>query len=135
MSLSSARSITQSVGAPRAVYLDYPLGQTAGRAGDLAEQCAVLEAACGAFETLVEPGSVLDLPMRWAADDDWKERVMRPEPASQDAQDAKDSKGPQSPDPLAGDQRTPRRDTPQYQSPLDEQAADPNCPSCIFLAE
>ena len=126
MSLSSARSITQSVGAPRAVYLDYPLGQTAGRAGDVAEQCAVLEAACDAFETLVEPGSVLDLPMRWAADDAWKERVMRPEPAS---------KGPQSPDPLAGDQRTPRRDTPQYQSPLDEQAADPNCPSCIFLAE
>lgn len=132
MSLSSARSITQSVGAPRAVYLDYPLGQTAGRAGDMAEQCAVLEAACDAFETLVEPGSVLDLPMRWATDDAWKERVMRPEPASKDA---KDSKGPQSPDPLAGDQRTPRRDTPQYQSPLDEQAADPDCSSCIFLAE
>ena len=111
------------------MYLDYPLGQTAGRAGDLAEQSAVLEAACSAFETLDEPGDVVDLPMRWAADDAWKERVMRPEPASSD------TAGLRSPDPLAGDQRTPRRDTPQYQSPLDEQAADPNCPSCIFLAE
>ncbi|HCG69701.1 MAG TPA: glycine reductase, partial [Gammaproteobacteria bacterium] len=36
--LSSARSITESVGAPRAVYLDYPLGQTAGRANNFAEQ-------------------------------------------------------------------------------------------------
>ncbi|HBW99901.1 MAG TPA: hypothetical protein DEF77_03060 [Gammaproteobacteria bacterium] len=95
----------------------------------MAEQCAVLEAACSAFETLGEPGAVLDLAIRWAKDDAWKDRVMRPEPASMDAN------GPQSPDPLAGDQRTPRRDTPQYQSPLDEQAADPSCPSCVFLAE
>ena len=129
MSLSSARSITQSVGAPRAVYLDYPLGQTAGRAGDLAEQCTVLETACSAFEALVEPGGVLDLPIRWAKDDAWKDRVMRPETTM------RDSNGPQSPDPLAGDQRTPRRDTPQYQYSLDEQAADPSCPSCVFLAE
>ena len=89
----------------------------------------MLEAACSAFETLVEPGRVLDLPMRWAKNDAWKDRVMRPEPAS------RDSNGPQSPDPLAGDQRTPRKDTPQYQYSLDEQAADPNCPSCVFLAE
>ena len=89
----------------------------------------MLEAACTAFETLVEPGQVLDLPMRWAKDDAWKDRVMRPEPAS------RDSNAPQLPDPLAGDQRTARRDTPQYQSLLDEQAADPSCPSCVFLAD
>ena len=78
MSLSSARSITQSVGTPRAVYLDYPLGQTAGRAGDIAEQNAILEETCKAFEDLMSPGKVIDLPMRWAYDDAWMDRVRRP---------------------------------------------------------
>ena len=115
------------MGTPRAVYLDYPLGQTAGRAGDLAEQNAVLEAACEAFEELSSPGRVIDLPMHWAEDDAWKDRVMRPDAAHK-------SPG-QAPDSLSGDQRTPRRDTPQYQSPLDEAAADPSCRSCVFLSE
>ena len=67
VSLSSARSITESVGTPRAVYLDYPLGQNAGRA----ETCgnAVLDAACEAFEELSSPGKIIDLPMRWAEED------------------------------------------------------------------
>ena len=31
VSMSNARSITAAANPPRAVYLDYPLGQTAGR--------------------------------------------------------------------------------------------------------
>lgn len=115
------------MGTPRAVYLDYPLGQTAGRAGDFAEQNAVLEAACEAFEELSSPGRVIDLPMHWAEDDAWKDRVMRPVPAQKSPREAPDS--------LSGDQRSPRRDTPQYQSPQDEAAADPSCRSCVFLSE
>ena len=115
------------MGTPRAVHLDYPLGQTAGRAGDLAEQKAVLHAACEAFEELSSPGRVIDLPMRWAEDDAWKDRVMRPDAAHKSPE--------QAPDSLSGDQRTPRRDTPQYQSPLDEAEADPSCRSCVFLSE
>ncbi len=127
MSLSSARSITQSVGTPRAVYLDYPLGQTAGRAGDIAEQNAILEETCKAFEELMSPGKVIDLPMRWAEDDAWKDRVMRPYVPLDGPEQAAES--------LSGDQRTPREATPQYQSRQDEVVADPNCERCIFLSE
>ena len=115
------------MGTPRAVYLDYPLGQTAGRAGDLAEQNAVLDAACKAFEELSSPGRIIDLPMRWAEEDTWKDRVMTPDAAHETPGQALGS--------LSGDQRTPREATPQYQSRQDEVVADPNCERCIFLSE
>ena len=38
VSLSSAYSITRAAFAPRAVYLDFPLGRTAGKAGDAVMQ-------------------------------------------------------------------------------------------------
>ena len=78
VTLSSARSITQSVNPPRAVYLDYPLGQTAGREGDLAEQKYVMQQALLAVQEMTEPGSIKDLALRWAEDDSWKDGVMRP---------------------------------------------------------
>ena len=71
VTLSSARSITQSVNPPRAVYLDYPLGQTAGREGDLAEQKYVMQQALLAVQEMTEPGSIKDLALRWAEDDSW----------------------------------------------------------------
>ena len=55
-------------------------------------------------------GDVLRLPYHWAEDDDWKDGVMR------------------------GDSRLPRHDQPQYQSPEDAAAADPACPTCVFLS-
>ena len=100
MSLSSARSITQSVGTPRALYLDYPLGQTAGRAGDLDEQRQILELACHSFENMSHPGSIVDLPMRWSEDDAWKDMVMRPH-TENDGELSDDASV------LAGDQRSP----------------------------
>ena len=63
MSLSSARSITAAANPPRGVYLDYPLGQTAGRAGAPDEQDHVLAAAFIALETMTEPGSIEDLDL------------------------------------------------------------------------
>ncbi|NCF44947.1 MAG: hypothetical protein GWP70_09035 [Proteobacteria bacterium] len=126
--LSSARSITESVGVPRAVYLDYPLGQTAGRAHDFAEQASVLESACRGFEDIRQPGSIVDLKLQWSADDDWKDVVMRPSPPH----DGKTL--PTEHQRLAGDQRTARHATPQYQHPADADAADPECTSCVFLA-
>ena len=125
MSLSSARSITQSVGTPRALYLDYPLGQTAGRAGDLDEQRQILELACHSFENMSHPGSIVDLPMRWSEDDAWKDMVMRPH-TENDGELSDDASV------LAGDQRRERYDTPQYQHAEDALTADPNCPTCIF---
>ena len=61
------------------------------------------------IEDAQAPGEVLTLPYRWAENDDWKDGVMR------------------------GDSRLPRHDQPQYQSPEDAAAADPVCPTCVFL--
>ena len=118
VTLSSARSITQSVNPPRAVYLDYPLGQTAGREGDLAEQKYVMQQALLAVQEMTEPGSIKDLALRWAEDDSWKDSVMRPKtPGNSDS----------------GDDRLGREPTPQYQHPEDADVADPSCSSCVFL--
>lgn len=120
VTLSSARSITQAVNPPRAVYLDYPLGQTAGRQGDLAEQKYVMAQALRALEEMTEPGTITDLALEWSEDASWKDRVMQPKTTN-------------SPD--SGDDRLGRTSLPQYQFPEDEDAADQNCPSCVFLAD
>ena len=110
VSLSSALSITRSVGAPRAVFLDFPLGRTAGRAFDRAMQRDIARHALDLVRDATVPGTVAELDYRWAEDDDWKDGVMR------------------------GDSRLERFDTPQYQCALDASLADPECPTCVWLA-
>jgi hypothetical protein len=58
VSLSSARSITAAVNPPRAVFLDYPLGQTAGRQGSKDEQDKVLGAALAALQSMTDAGTI-----------------------------------------------------------------------------
>ena len=123
--LSSAYSITQSVNPPRAIYLDYPLGRTAGKPNDPAQQRQIMIAALGAFETVRQPGEIITLPHRWSDDDSWKDHAMRPKPSS---------------DGQAGDDRVARFDQPQYQSEADRAAAQANlaageCPGCVFLEQ
>ena len=110
VSLSSALSITRSAGAPRAVFLDFPLGRTAGRAFDKAMQRAIVRQALDLVRDATVPGTVTELDYRWAADDTWKDGVMR------------------------GDSRQERFDTPQYQCAEDASLADSECPTCVWLA-
>lgn len=117
LSMSSALSITRAVNPPRAAFLDYPLGHTTGKAGEPGLQREILIEALGAFHELDEPGAVKELPFRWAADDAWKDGVMRPP-----SQGGRDSRVERSP-------------TPQYQCEADRVAAEEagGCPSCVFL--
>jgi len=112
--MTSAWSITAAVNPPRAAFLDYPLGHTAGRPDDLAEQTDIMRHALRVFEDAPR-GSITRLPFRWSDSDEWKTQVMRGSEA--------------------GDDRVERHATPQYQSAADAQSADPACPSCIWLAE
>jgi len=73
--LACARDITASAFPPRAVFLNYPLGNPAGRPHDPENQHAVLEAALSLLETARAPGTIVDLPHRWAPDDGWMARV------------------------------------------------------------
>lgn len=123
--LSSAYSITKSVNPPRAIYLDFPLGRTAGKPNDPALQRRIMIEALDAFATLRQPGEIITLTHRWSDDDGWKDHAMRPKPRS---------------DGRAGDDRVGRFDRPQYQSEADRAAAEANlaageCPGCVFLRE
>jgi len=118
LSLSSAYSITRSVRPPRAVFLDFPLGHTAGKPGEPELNRDILADALAAFETIDQPGMIVTLPYVWSDDDGWKGRALRETSAS----------APQ-------DGRNARTATPQYQCEDDAVAAAeaPACASCVWL--
>lgn len=100
--LASAFDIVESVNPPRALFLDYPLGHTAGRPNDKAEQKAILRRALGLLETMQAPG-IVRLDYRWAATDDWKKKLLEE---------------------TAEDKRAPRDLTPRYQTDEDRRLAE-----------
>lgn len=110
--MTSARDITRAVNPPRAAFLDFPLGHTAGKphAPDL--QRRILVEALSSFETMTAPGSMKDLPFRWSEDEEWKAKAF-----------------------AEGDDRKPRHDTPQYQDEEDRRLAEEgggrSCPVCL----
>ena len=120
VSLSSARSITAAANPPRAVFLDYPLGQTAGRAGDPDEQDFVMNSALNAVEGMTQPGAIEAIDLQWSNDDSWKDGVMRVKPDG---------------DVTNLDDRSERYSTPQYQHPEDAIAIQADCKSCVFFEE
>ena len=123
LSLTSAWSITRAVGAPRAAFVDYPLGHTAGKPDDPAEQDALVASALRLFETLEAPGEIVPLPFVWSEDDAWKDRVKRPDPTKRGSSHA--------------DDRVARDETPQYQDARDRRLAEEalargGCETCVF---
>ena len=118
VSLSSAHSITAAANPPRAVFLDYPLGQTAGRAGDPNEQDLEMNSALNALETMTQPGAIETIDLDWSDGHSWKDAVMRVDPDS---------------DVSNLDDRSGRYSTPQYERMEDADAAASDCASCIFF--
>ena len=100
--MSSALDIVQAGNPPRATFLDYPLGHTAGKPFDPDNQYAVLRDSLAAFERLSQPGAIEHLPNLWSADDAWRDEAL-------------DNSG--------GDLRQPRDVTPRFQTDEDRQLA------------
>lgn len=122
MCLTSAWSITQAVNPPRAAYVDYPLGHTAGKPGDGDDQQLILRSALALLEAAEAPSTIADLGRIWSEDDSWKDRVMRPKPE-------RDGNGD------AADDRVERFATPQYQMESDRSEAEsaPECSGCLWI--
>lgn len=99
--LGSALDILRAGQPPRAVFVDYPLGHSAGRPFDSADQLDVVAAALQAFEAITTPGGLIILPNRWP-EDSWASEAHSEE---------------------SGDTRQPRDDSPQWQLPEDRAAA------------
>ena len=121
--MSSAYSITASVNPPRAAFLDFPLGHTAGKPNDKPLQRKIMIDTLSALDGIQIPGAIRTLKYHWSADNAWKATAMR----------AKRGKS-------VADDRVQRLDTPQYQHPDDETAANRNlaadgCPGCVWLSD
>ena len=101
--VGTALDILEYGWAPRAVFMDFPLGHGGGPLHDPAMQLAIAREACAAFETLFEPGRIISSARTWPDGDAWKQG------ASDDGAD---------------DVRQPRDLTPRYQLEADRQLAE-----------
>ena len=108
--LTAAWSITAAVNPPRAAFVDMPLGYTAGRPHEPGFQADLLRRALAAAESITEPGTIVDLGVRWSDDQAWKG-------AATSGLDNGISRAD-------GDSRRPRIDEPQYQFESDRAAAE-----------
>ena len=101
--IASALDIIESANPPRAVFVDYPLGHTTGRAFDSADQMNIVTAALKAFESIDTAGQIVSLPVRWSDDESWRDEAV---------------------DSGRGDTRQPRDTTPRYQHDADRVLAE-----------
>lgn len=113
--MGSALDILKAGKPPRAAFLDFPLGHTTGKPHEPELQREILIQAFDSFNTMTKPGSIKTLPFRWSEEDEWKKTAM-----------------------MDGDSRTPRHETPQYQTEEDRVRAEANqaatCPVCEVSA-
>ncbi len=73
--MTSALDITQAVKAPRAVFVNFPLGHQTGRPNQPDLQRQIVRDAMHAFDTIDAPGTIIQLPYVWDANDrTWETR-------------------------------------------------------------
>ncbi|HUA35819.1 MAG TPA: hypothetical protein VMA09_19570 [Candidatus Binataceae bacterium] len=73
--MTSALDITQAVKAPRAVFVNFPLGHQTGKPNEPELQRQIVRDAMRAFDTIKEPGTIVQLPYVWdATDRTWETR-------------------------------------------------------------
>ncbi len=102
MCLGSALDILEAGRAPRATFVDYPLGHTSGKPFDPADQLGIVRAALDGLKSMTQPEEIRHLSNRWDTLEQWRADAMRAD---------------------RGDTRQPRDETPQFQHPADREAA------------
>lgn len=138
--LTSAWSITAAVNPPRAAFVDYPLGHTAGKAFDPEGQRRVVRGALDVLVAAKEPGTIVDLGERWGSDE-WRAHPLTGGRAGAGREGASGAGGGGAGGDAGGggDGRTPRLDTPQYQNEEDARLAadrlgeDVACRACAVF--
>jgi hypothetical protein len=79
VTFTNARDIAASAGNPRQIFLNYPLGNSAGRPHDPENQRDVLRAGLKLLEEADRPGIIVDLPYVWSEDNLWMKKFMTDE--------------------------------------------------------
>ena len=79
VTFTNARDIAASAGNPRQIFLNYPLGNPAGRPHDPENQRDVMRAGLKLLEEADRPGIIVDLPYVWSENNLWIEKFMTDE--------------------------------------------------------
>ncbi|HEY4767285.1 MAG TPA: hypothetical protein VIH75_26690 [Candidatus Sulfotelmatobacter sp.] len=66
ISVTVARDVTEAIKVPRALFLPWPMGHHFGVPFHRDLQRCVVLAALGLLESSEQPGTILDLPIKWA---------------------------------------------------------------------
>jgi hypothetical protein len=70
--MGCAKDIVEHAAAPRFLFSDFPLGNSAGKPHDVASQNQTLELALRVLETAAGPRTTMQSPLRWSDSADWK---------------------------------------------------------------
>ncbi len=70
--MGCAKDIVEHAAAPRFLFSDFPLGNSAGRPHDSSSQAFTLELALRVLETAPAAQTTVQSPLRWSADASWK---------------------------------------------------------------
>ncbi len=70
--MGCAKDIVEHAAAPRFLFSDFPLGNSAGKPQDPASQEQTLELALRLLESAVGPRTTMQSPLRWNASGAWK---------------------------------------------------------------
>jgi hypothetical protein len=70
--MGCAKDIVEHCGAPRFLFSDFPLGNSAGRPFDPESQKQTLELALQVLEHAPGPRTTMQSPIRWSEDASWK---------------------------------------------------------------
>jgi len=73
--------VTERVGAPRIVGVEFPFGHTLGHAGEREEQMKVIRDALRVLRDASEPNTVEHLPYDWPDVERWKREWHPSEPS------------------------------------------------------
>lgn len=81
--MGCARDIVEHVGAPRLLFNDFPLGNSAGRPGDPAGQRSTLDLALQLLMQAETPRTTWQNPQVWLGDPNWKDDYSNPDKLSE----------------------------------------------------
>jgi hypothetical protein len=88
VSLTNMPFVTEKIGVPRAVAVEFPFGMIWGRPGDEETHKKILAPLLDAFETIDKPGTIIELPYTWPEEErkkkDWFPKEPTPWAASQE---------------------------------------------------
>jgi len=80
ISLSLLPFITRKVKVPRALAVEFPFAHPLGKPFDKEQQLKIINDAFNGFESIAEPGTILDLPYKWPEEDTKKQDWWPEEP-------------------------------------------------------